>query len=306
MNRCISFLKRAASFCLRRLRGLLVRREVLLGAWANALHLNPRCCPREETLGKIAAGASIARFGDGEQLLISTSLSLGFQPHDRLLAKRLRQVLRSRVPGLLVGIPTYFQHDMPTYAAFAQDWIAQHLRRFRWQWVRQTRCRRRYDNAHVTRPYIDIQDKAEAARLFGLWKALFAGRDLVLLEGAQTRMGVGNDLFDAAKSVQRILCPAENAWSHYQKIFAEAKKSEPGALILIALGPTATVLAYDLHLAGHQAIDIGHIDIEYEWFLRGAVNRITIPGKYVNEAPGGSAVKICDDPVYLSQVIARI
>ena len=38
--------------------------------------------------------------------------------------------------------------------------------------------------------------------------------------------------------------------------------------MLIALGPTATILAYDLAEKGVQALDVGHIDIEYEWFLR--------------------------------------
>ena len=47
-------------------------------------------------------------------------------------------------------------------------------------------------------------------------------------------------------------------------------------LILIALGPTATILAYDLYKLGYRAIDIGHIDIEYEWFLRKANTKIPI------------------------------
>ena len=41
-------------------------------------------------------------------------------------------------------------------------------------------------------------------------------------------------------------------------------------LILLALGPTATVMAYNLAQKGYQAIDIGHIDIEYEWYRMGA------------------------------------
>ena len=36
-------------------------------------------------------------------------------------------------------------------------------------------------------------------------------------------------------------------------------------LFLVALGPTATVLAYDLSKIGYQAIDIGHIDISFVW-----------------------------------------
>lgn len=35
----------------------------------------------------------------------------------------------------------------------------------------------------------------------------------------------------------------------------------------ILLDPTATVLAYDLAVQGFQAVDINHVDVEYEWFL---------------------------------------
>mgnify|MGYP000128627122 CR=1 FL=1 len=48
------------------------------------------------------------------------------------------------------------------------------------------------------------------------------------------------------------------------------KKLEKTALFLIALGPTATVLAYDLFKSGYQAIDAGHVDVEYEWWRMGA------------------------------------
>ena len=37
-------------------------------------------------------------------------------------------------------------------------------------------------------------------------------------------------------------------------------------LFILALGPMATVLAYDLARLGYRALDLGHIDIEYEWF----------------------------------------
>lgn len=75
---------------------------------------------------------------------------------------------------------------------------------------------------------------------------------------------------------------------------------------MIALGMTATVLAYDLAKAGLWAIDIGHIDVEYEWFLRGATEKIALNGKFVNEAPGGREVAELNDPVYESQIIMEI
>lgn len=123
-------------------------------------------------------------------------------------------------------------------------------------------------------------------------------------------MGVGNDLFDNVKRINRILCPAVNAFSHYHEIRRMALEKIPkDDLVLIALGPTATVLAYDLFLAGYQAVDIGHADISYEWFLRDVQDpsgRVAITGKYVNEVAYGNEVEDIDDVDYNNQIIAMI
>lgn len=59
-----------------------------------------------------------------------------------------------------------------------------------------------------------------------------------------------------------------------------------GELVLIALGMTATVLAYDLQTKYNiRALDIGHLDIEYEWFIRGSCERMRIQGKHTAEMP---------------------
>ena len=62
--------------------------------------------------------------------------------------------------------------------------------------------------------------------------------------------------------------PAENAYSQYNELLAAALACESSALFILALGPTATVLSYALCENGRRALDLGHIDIEYEWFLR--------------------------------------
>lgn len=38
--------------------------------------------------------------------------------------------------------------------------------------------------------------------------------------------------------------------------------------MIVVLGPTATVLAYDLAKAGYQALDIGHLGKAYDWLKR--------------------------------------
>ena len=40
-------------------------------------------------------------------------------------------------------------------------------------------------------------------------------------------------------------------------------------MVIIALGPTATVLAYDLSLKGIQSLDIGHITNVYDRIVYG-------------------------------------
>ncbi len=49
-----------------------------------------------------------------------------------------------------------------------------------------------------------------------------------------------------------------------------------------------------------------HIDVEYEWYLRKAKEKIQIPGKFVNEVTGGRDFSECDDPAYKKQIICVI
>ena len=138
-------------------------------------------------------------------------------------------------------------------------------------------------------------------------KRLWQNRNLIIVEGEYSRLGVGNDLFDNCVSIRRILCPSKNAFGSYSAIYqAVAKHASRTDLIIIALGMTATVLAYDLSENGFQAIDIGHIDIEYEWFRRGATQKVAIENKYTNEADKNLPLCESSDAIYLSQIIDRI
>lgn len=76
--------------------------------------------------------------------------------------------------------------------------------------------------------------------------------------------------------------------------------------ILIALGPTASVLAYDLALMGYHAIDIGHVDLSYEWLIRNNGAKTAVTTKYNNEYPEGYIVEDIHDSVYDSQIIANV
>lgn len=254
----------------------------------------------------IEKGCSLCRFGDGEFEMMRGRKRPLFQKPDKKLGQRLREVFDSHLETILVAIPNQFG-SLAQYTDEAADGIREYMKE-------ETRVyldsildyEREYFDAYVSRPYLIYRDKEGAQARFAKIKQIWNHRDVVIVEGSKTRMGVGNDLLDQANSIKRIIGPAENAFDRYLEILEAAKAMGRDKLFLLLLGPTATVLAYDLALEGYQAIDMGHIDIEYEWFLRGVDQRVDIPGKYVNEVWGGQRADACDDMVYLRQIATRL
>ena len=265
----------------------------------------PQIASISETIQKIVEDrCSVSRFGDGEMLLTHPDKKIGFQEGTPLLSKRLKEILTSKNEKHLVCIPDVFQH-LERYNRKARRFWRTHFFIYGSWWDQLLTSERKYYNTFVTRPYMDFKSKEACGQWFHEMKAIWEGRDIVFIEGEKSRLGVGNDLFDNAQSIRRILCPPCNAFNRIEDIKAEACKQDNKVLFLIALGPTATVLAYDLFKIGYQAIDIGHVDIEYEWWRMDAQRKVKLERKYVNEAPNGSQVADAGEE-YNKQIIAKI
>lgn len=265
----------------------------------------PQVASIDETIRKIIQDrCSVSRFGDGEMLLTNAHKRIGFQEGNPQLAQRLKEVLTSDNDKHLVCISDVFQH-LERYNRKARRFWRTHFFIYGPWWDRLLLPGRTYYNTFVTRPYMDFKSKRECGKWFHDMKGIWEGRDIIFIEGEKSRLGVGNDLFDNAQSIHRILCPPCNAFNSINRIRAEACKQNKNVLFLIALGPTATVLAYDLFKAGYQAIDIGHVDVEYEWWRMGARRKVKLERKYVNEVPNGNLVADAGEE-YNKQIIAKI
>ena len=253
---------------------------------------------------------SIARFGNGEFDLLLRKVGNSYQQSNEELIHDLRAVLSSANEKLLVCIP----HSLirtSGYTKEAADYWNQWVLRYGYQvqtLINSTVPRNyHFGDTQTTRPYIDWKEHSRAPRVFQRFKEIWRDKNIILAEGTHTRIGVGNDLLNDAKSVKRILCPAQNAYLSKSRIIEAIVSLHTDELVLLALGPTATILAYELTTMGIQALDIGHLDIEYEWFLSGANSKKAVPGKYVNEVPKGrDCTSECFDEVYLSQIVERI
>ncbi len=264
----------------------------------------PRMLSKKETIRQLAEeNKSISRLGDGEFAAIVGQQRWNFQGFSELLGERLKEVLASDERDLLVGLNPLFYMNLSDVPEDDADSVRAYMRPM----VRRLHAQLLSpEKIYGDATFNNINSEEDVAELKRIWD----GRDCVFIEGCHTGMGVGNDLFDNCRSIERILGPAENAIDKYDDIMIESAKQPKDKLILIALGPTATVLAYDLCREGYQAIDLGHADLAYEGFIRktSSMYNVNIPYKYcsIDERISGRNIEEIDDPIYRSQIVARI
>lgn len=268
----------------------------------------------DETIDYIIENrSSVCRFGDGEFSLINKSGELRFQSYDIALAHRLASILNdhSTLPNLLVCVPSFFVWErIAELRPESRLFWTKYLKNFPFC-VYERMYGGGYGDSLITRPYMcyvkNEKSYAMSQNVFSKLKSIWEGRRVLLVEGEKSRLGVKNNLFSGCQSVARVLCPAENAWNVYSDILKRVKAiASRYELVLIALGPTATVLSYDLAMSGVWAIDIGHVDVEYEWFINKELEKTSLRYKYVNECYCDSIDDVCEDDDYYNQIIAKI
>lgn len=251
---------------------------------------------------------SISRYGDGEFTLFWGGYE-GYQENDANLSAALIRVLQSTdAPNHIVGIPYYLKSTRGCVQNTKDFWgffvmrSGQRIRPY-------LQTGRTYIDTQISRFWIEWKDKDRCRRQLAMLKKIWDGQDVIIVEGTKSRTGVGNDLYANARSIRRILGPATNAFSQYDKMLdAIVKHADKQSLILLSFGPTATILAYDLAKLGYWAVDIGHLDIEYEWMRMNATKAIPVQSKFTNEAQaaGGHNVSDCADDTYQQQIICDI
>ena len=262
----------------------------------------------DETLDELLkTEKSLIRFGDGE-FNIMNGYSIAFQEYNEELARGMKEVLlTANQEEMLLCMPEVFKafkgefpldynseifwkKELDRYADFFKEYCQSKI----------------YGSAFISRPYIYSKDKTRAFDQFEKMKQLFEGKDLLIVEGTTSRSGVGNDLFDKANSIKRIICPSHNAFSKIKEIREKILEHSEGRLILLMLGPTAKVLAYQLTQQGYRALDLGHIDSEYEWMQMKAETKVQLKHKHTAEFNFDQDIEFIDDEGYNRQIVADL
>ncbi|MBF8457262.1 SP_1767 family glycosyltransferase [Kaistella sp. G5-32] len=250
---------------------------------------------------------SISRFGDGEFRLLLQERDIYFQALTIDLALRLREVLASNVPNLLIAIPGTFTSVKNIKHASKVHWI-NFINLYGEKLTPYLRLDKTYGDSLISRFYMDCKNKSKVENTVQQLKRIWESEDVLFVEGELSRLGIGNDLFNNAKSVERIICPSENAYASYEEILHNVKKFGKSKLIILALGPTATILAHDLAKENFWALDLGHIDIEYLWYKMKATEKIPVGNKKSAEVSEDSNFELSESEniTYQTSIIFKI
>lgn len=244
---------------------------------------------------------SLIRFGDRELELMINRDSFD-QKGDKVLSARLNGIIKFEDENLLIGIPDIFD-DLSQYRKKSAIFWMKNLLKFRKIYYQLCDTSKLYYNAFVTRPYYLYEDKSHVGRQFAKICDIWLDKNIVVVEGEIAHNGVDNDLFAKAKSIKRIMAPAQNAYQSYDKILEECKKCSKDDVMLLAIGATSKILAQDLFEEGYRVIDIGNLDMEYEWYLSGSTEKYQVPKQ---RAIGVKANIEAGYREYLDQIICWI
>ncbi|SEG82581.1 GT-D fold domain-containing glycosyltransferase [Marinobacterium lutimaris] len=215
----------------------------------------PKVWSEEETIQYIIDHkASICRYGDGELKLIVGERHKSFQDVNPALNNRLLEVLHSDDPNILIGV-----HPVRNFHALGRIW-QKFIIRIGDEVLGLLDLQREYPSMGAFR-VLPRDSKESLIKRVRLIKEIWEGRNVVLVTGKNSRFTFEEELFNNAASVEFFYAPSKNAFDRYEEILSDIQKKYPkeNYLILPVLGPTATILAYDLAKAGYQAIDFGQM-----------------------------------------------
>lgn len=256
----------------------------------------------EETIEELVhTDKSMIRFGDGEITMIR-GRSLVLQQVEPETIEGLKRLLSCEYEGMLVTIPGIFE-DLSIYRKEGRKFWKDHLLFSRK--IYETYCNpaEEYYNSLVSRFYYAPADKSQCGKWAEGIRQIWKDKDVVVVEGERTHNGVGNDLLDTAKSVERIIGPSAQAYAKVDEILACCKDYPKDRLFLVSLGIAAKFLVEKLFLNGYRALDIGNLDMEYEWYLHRANGKEKLAK---HDIVGEEANREAGYGVYLSQIRKRI
>ena len=124
-----------------------------------------------------------------------------------------------------------------------------------------------YVDTCITQVY-QTYEKYDFKKYYGRMQKLLEGRYVTIVCGEGVFDRLEYKAYDVCKSVEFVTAPSMNAYADYDRLLHNVLKTGKERLVCIVLGPTAKILACDLHKRGYQAWDMGHYFKDYDAYMR--------------------------------------
>ncbi len=213
----------------------------------------------------INSNNSICRYGDGEFALMLGE-DIPFQKADKELQQRLKDIFVSEEENILVAAPYFCFSSLNEMRLIIKNWVRQYH-------VENEDVIKQFFNPHkiyydtaftqLNILYKNLDFNLYFNKLRNIWK----DKDITIICGEGLFDNIKANIFDNTKSISFLYAPRKDAFFEYDNILKDALKTDKNSLKILILGPTATVLAYDIAKNGHRALDMGHIAKSYDWYI---------------------------------------
>lgn len=205
---------------------------------------------------------SLARYGDGEFNLIFGDSCI-FQENNSELSAELLETLNSKQENLLIGIPDIFQ-SLKVYIKPSRQYWREYLKTKRAKIYEILDFKKIYVDSMITRFNMkSMHSENYIEGLLNSWKQVWENRPVLRVTGESAKRDYSSDLFDNASVLNTIITHSENAYAVVDDLLLQVTTYPVDTIIILSLGPTATVLANRLAILGYQALDVGHLEVAY-------------------------------------------
>ena len=176
-----------------------------------------------------------------------------YQKPSRELSDALMNVIKRPPKSLLVGVPRWDLESLKDNKFWKRYFHRDYTKPFQG---------RTWHSAFITRP--DLIPEIDNKKYWDKMKQIWDGRPVVLVQGKGREFEHPPNLLSNASRVDIVYAARKNAfvWRYTLRKQVRTMLIENG-LAVLSLGPTATVLAYDLACDGYQALDLGHAGVFY-------------------------------------------
>lgn len=240
---------------------------------------------------------SMVRFGDGEIVMIK-GRDLVLQKAQPEIAEGLKKILAYPYDDLIVTIPGVFD-TLSDHTKESRQFWRDHLLMCRKTYEKYCNPDKVYYSTFISRCYYFAKDKNRCAQWYDGIRDIWKDRSVVVVEGERSHNGVGNDLLGRAAGVERIICPPKDAYGSLNRILEACMQYDRDRLFLLSVGVAAKFIAMELFEKGYRVLDIGNLDMEYEWYVRGADHKIPLEK---HEIVGEEANREAGYTEYLQQI----